>query len=69
MLFDAGLAGICIPREYGGQGLTPTHQKVLNEELAGHEFPIRFQAPTLSPCAAVLLDFGTESRSIGASRR
>ena len=23
MLFDAGLAGICFPREYGGQGLTP----------------------------------------------
>ena len=23
MLFDAGLAGICFPRDYGGQGLTP----------------------------------------------
>ena len=23
MLFDAGLAGICFPQEYGGQGLTP----------------------------------------------
>ena len=62
MLFDAGLAGICFPTEYGGQGLTPAHQRVLNEELEGYEFPTRFQAPTLSPCAAVLLDFGTEEQ-------
>ena len=36
MLFDAGLAGICFPREYGGQGLTPEHQKIMNEELVGY---------------------------------
>jgi alkylation response protein AidB-like acyl-CoA dehydrogenase len=62
MLFDAGLAGICMPREYGGRGLTPAHQKALNEELAGYEFPVRMQAPTFTPCAAVLLDFGTEEQ-------
>jgi alkylation response protein AidB-like acyl-CoA dehydrogenase len=64
MLFDAGLAGICFPREYGGQGLTPAHQRALNEALAGHEYPARIQAPTLSPCAAVLLDFGTEEQKL-----
>ena len=64
MLFDAGLAGICFPRAYGGQGLTPAHQRVLNEELAGHEYPARLQVPTLSPCAAVLLDFGTEEQKL-----
>jgi alkylation response protein AidB-like acyl-CoA dehydrogenase len=71
-LFDAGLAGICFPREYGGQGLTPAHQRALNEELAGYEYPARLQAPTFSPCAAVLLDFGTEeqkSRHIPAMLR
>lgn len=62
MLFDAGLAGLCMPREYGGQGLTPAHQQVLNEEIAGYEYPMRMQAPTLTPCAAVLLDFGTEEQ-------
>jgi alkylation response protein AidB-like acyl-CoA dehydrogenase len=62
MFFDAGLAGICFPREYGGQGLTPAHQQVLNEELDGYDYPSRFQAPTMSPCAAVLLDFGTEAQ-------
>lgn len=62
LLFDAGLAGICFPRAYGGQGLTPDHQRVLNEELVGFEYPMRMQAPTISPCAAVLLDFGTEEQ-------
>ncbi|MFD1814635.1 acyl-CoA dehydrogenase family protein [Rhodococcus gannanensis] len=62
MFFDAGLAGICIPREYGGQGLTPAHQRALNAELAGYESPARLQAPTFVPCAAVLLEFGTEEQ-------
>ncbi len=62
MLFDAGLAGICFPKAYGGQGLTPAHQRALNEELTGYEYPTRLQAPTFSPCAAVLLDFGTEEQ-------
>ncbi|MDT3443318.1 acyl-CoA dehydrogenase family protein [Pseudofrankia sp. BMG5.37] len=62
MLFDAGLAGITFPREYGGQGLTAAHQQVLNEELAGYEFPRHLQVPTLSPCAAVILEFGSEEQ-------
>ena len=62
LLFDAGLAGICFPTEYGGQGLAPAYQRVLNQELSGYEYPARIQAPTLSPCAAVLLDFGTEEQ-------
>jgi alkylation response protein AidB-like acyl-CoA dehydrogenase len=62
MLFDAGLAGICIPTAYGGQGLTPAHQQVLNEELAGREYPSRLQSPTFAPCTAVLLEFGTEEQ-------
>ncbi len=62
MFFDAGFAGICMPREYGGQGLTPAHQRAFNEELAGYEFPHRLQAPNFSPCAAVILDFGTEEQ-------
>jgi alkylation response protein AidB-like acyl-CoA dehydrogenase len=61
-LFDAGLAGICVPREYGGQGLTPAHQKILNHELRGYEYPTRAQVPTFTPCLAVLLEFGTEEQ-------
>ena len=62
MLFDAGFAGICFPLAYGGQGLTPAHQLALNEELAGYECPVRLQVPTITPCASVLLDFGTEEQ-------
>jgi alkylation response protein AidB-like acyl-CoA dehydrogenase len=59
-LHDAGLNGLVIPREYGGQGLTPAHQRALNEELSGYEWPSRFQVPTISPCGAVLLEFASE---------
>jgi alkylation response protein AidB-like acyl-CoA dehydrogenase len=61
-LFDAGLAGICFPTEYGGQGLSADHQRALSEEMEGYEFPSHLQAPTLVPCAAVLLEFGTEEQ-------
>jgi len=64
MLFDAGLAGICFPREYGGQGLTPAHQKVFNEEIVGYEYPVRLQVPNLTPCAAVILEFGTHEQKM-----
>lgn len=64
MAFDAGFAGICVPREYGGQGLSREHQLAFNEELQGYEWPSRVQVPTFSPCAAVLLDFGTEEQKL-----
>lgn len=64
MLFDAGLAGICVPRRYGGQGLTYAHQQVLNQEITGFEWPVHLQSPTMSPCMAVLLDFGTEEQKL-----
>jgi hypothetical protein len=35
---------------------------VLNEELEGREFPMRFQVPTFSPCAAVILEYGTHEQ-------
>jgi alkylation response protein AidB-like acyl-CoA dehydrogenase len=31
-LFDAGYAGISYPKEYGGAGLTPAHERVFREE-------------------------------------
>jgi alkylation response protein AidB-like acyl-CoA dehydrogenase len=62
MLFDAGFAGICVPNEYGGQGLTPAHQRAFNDELVGYEYPARLQVPPMTPCMAVLLEFGTEEQ-------
>lgn len=60
MLFDGGLAGIAVPKAYGGQGLTVAHQLVLNEEVVGYEMPSFLQVPTMTPCMAVLLDFAPE---------
>lgn len=62
MLFDGGLAGICVPKEYGGQGLTPAHQEALNREIVGYDYPLETQIPTFTPCMAVLLEFGTEEQ-------
>jgi alkylation response protein AidB-like acyl-CoA dehydrogenase len=61
-LFDGGFAGLCFPREYGGQGLTPAHQKAFDAECASYEMPIVFNVPTFVPCGAVLLEFGTEEQ-------
>jgi alkylation response protein AidB-like acyl-CoA dehydrogenase len=60
--YDAGYAGICVPEEYGGQGLEPAHQRAFNEELSGFEYPMRLQVPNFAPCAAVILECGTEAQ-------
>ncbi|HTF12373.1 MAG TPA: acyl-CoA dehydrogenase family protein, partial [Asanoa sp.] len=62
ILFDGGFAGLCYPTEYGGQGLTPAHQRVFNEESAGYEMPLLLNVPTFSICAPAILDFGTEEQ-------
>src|SRR5579875_948988 len=61
-LFEGGFAGICFPKEYGGQGLTPEHQKVFNEEIWPYDYPARLQVPPMQPCATIILDFGTEEQ-------
>jgi alkylation response protein AidB-like acyl-CoA dehydrogenase len=35
-LYDAGYAGITLPAEWGGQGLTTRHQQIFDEEIAGY---------------------------------
>jgi len=62
LFFDGGFAGICFPKEYGGQGLSPAHQHAFNEELSGYQYSARIQVPTFQPCASVLLEFGTEEQ-------
>jgi alkylation response protein AidB-like acyl-CoA dehydrogenase len=62
LLYDGGFAGLCYPREYGGQGLTPEHQKAFNEEVAGYEMPLPLNVPTFSICGPVLLELGTEEQ-------
>jgi len=61
-LFDGGFAGLCYPKEYGGQGLSREYQRVFNEESAPFEMPLVFNIPTLSILAPTILDFGTEEQ-------
>jgi alkylation response protein AidB-like acyl-CoA dehydrogenase len=63
-LFDGGYAGITVPVEYGGQGLTPAHQEVFNDEIRGYDYPAEIQASTFIPCMALLLEFGTEEQKL-----
>jgi len=56
-LHEAGYAGITYPVEYGGQGLSATHQRVFNEEAANFLLPDLGVAgtSTFEVCAPTML--------------
>lgn len=60
-LWDAGLAGILYPVEYGGLGLTREHQRVFLQEADGFETPTALSV-THGILIATLLDFGSEEQ-------
>lgn len=62
MLYDAGFAGICFPKEYGGQGLSLAHQKAFTEESLAYEMPLVLNMPTFGVCAPTILDTGSEEQ-------
>jgi len=62
MLYEGGFAGICFPREYGGLGLTPAHQRAFNAECARYEMPLVLNTPTFSICGATILDMASEEQ-------
>jgi alkylation response protein AidB-like acyl-CoA dehydrogenase len=62
LLYSGGFAGICYPREYGGLGLTPAHQKAFNEEVAGYEMPLLLNTPTFTICGPTILDMANEEQ-------
>ena len=62
-LWDAGLLGITLDPAYGGQGLSPEHEKAFAEELGRHpSLPMTAEAVTTGICAPTLLDFGSEEQ-------
>jgi alkylation response protein AidB-like acyl-CoA dehydrogenase len=61
-LHDAGLAGLTVPREYGGQGLGRRYQEIFNEEAVDYYLPIGLFTITLGMCVPVLLEHGTEEQ-------
>jgi alkylation response protein AidB-like acyl-CoA dehydrogenase len=62
LLFAGGFAGICYPREYGGLGLTPAHQRAFNQECTGYEMPLVLNTPTFSICGPTVLDMASEEQ-------
>jgi alkylation response protein AidB-like acyl-CoA dehydrogenase len=61
-LHAGGFAGICYPRDYGGLGLTPAHQRAFNEEVAGYKMPTLLNTPTFTICGPTILDMGSEEQ-------
>jgi len=62
LLFDGGLAGLCYPREYGGQSLTIMHQRILDDLSDDYDWPMLFSTPTLSIIGPTILECGTEEQ-------
>jgi alkylation response protein AidB-like acyl-CoA dehydrogenase len=63
-LHDAGLAGLTVPTEYGGQGLTGQHLEWFNDEAAAYYLPIGIYTITIGMCVPVLLLHGTEEQRL-----
>ena len=59
-IFDAGFAGIAVPVEYGGAGLTLEHQQAWAEEVAGFQVPAKLY-PSIAILGMTLLDHGCEA--------
>jgi alkylation response protein AidB-like acyl-CoA dehydrogenase len=60
-LHDAGLAGITWPTPWG-QGLTPEHQRVFNEESGAYELPTSMYTIGLGMVIPTMLEFGTDEQ-------
>jgi len=61
-LFAGGFAGLCFPKEYGGQGLTREYQEAFTEESLPYEMPVILNIPSLAICSAMIIDMGTEAQ-------
>lgn len=60
-LYEGGFAGITWPREYGGQALTPAHERAFNEEA------IRYRLPDLGAAGSVTFEMCGPTMLVHAS--
>jgi alkylation response protein AidB-like acyl-CoA dehydrogenase len=60
-LADAGLAGLTWPKPWG-QGLTPEHQRVFNEEAGGYDLPTSAYIIGLGMVIPTMVEFGTDAQ-------
>ncbi|MBB3665120.1 alkylation response protein AidB-like acyl-CoA dehydrogenase [Prauserella sediminis] len=61
-LFDAGLAGLTWPAEYGGQGLTAAELQIFQEEAAAYDLPTGVFLISMGMCGPTLVDLGTHEQ-------
>lgn len=64
-MYEAGYLGITVPREYGGQGLTPAHQRAFDREAAAYDIPMPggiATSVTLTIVLPTLLVHGSEEQ-------
>jgi acyl-CoA dehydrogenase len=61
-LFDAGFAGITVPKEYGGRGGTPEMQRVWQQEVARYEVDTGVFSVGLGMFLPTILLHGTEEQ-------
>jgi alkylation response protein AidB-like acyl-CoA dehydrogenase len=59
-LWEAGLAGISVPQEYGGQGLPVHFEKIWDEEVTPYELPPHGSGAALKIAMPMLLAHGSE---------
>lgn len=59
---DAGLAGITLPKEYGGRGGTAIQQVIYNQEEANYLTPIGVYEIGLGMCIPTMLAYATEEQ-------
>src|SRR3984957_18344784 len=60
-LYDAGLAALTWPKEYGGQGLPSRYQTMFNEESADYDQPVGPFVIGFGMCIPTVLAHGTEA--------
>lgn len=68
-LHAAGYAGITVPREYGGQGLSEEYQRVFDREASGYRFPSYLLDVSVNICGQVLLAYGSDEQKTRHVRR
>jgi len=61
-LANAGLAGLTYPVEYGGQGLSPEHQRVWRDAASSYPLMTRTLSISQGMCLPMLNEYGTDEQ-------
>lgn len=61
-VYEAGWAGITVPVEYGGRGLSLDHEAVWQEESAGFDVPTPVFAVSMNIIGATIIAFGSHEQ-------